>query len=255
MFNRSIPAEKIKFVCDQCSHKEIAECKLCPRLDGVMRPLLKGGWAHISCVHYNPHAEITKFAEGHDELRLCSSKDRSTCGSCFKNSFTLKKPGSKVFSNVKDGCSGAWTDLLATLRREYGLSHMCVRRMCAVHDCPDRKSKTLLVCGGQGRNCLRRVHVSCAQRPGSRWHLRLKEGQHNSLSGTEAAVEVLCHVCVTDSFLDVAAHPKPKYRVRCLARRPPGNRIHLRRRIDSCVCRRRAYQRLRRSQWQTNPPT
>lgn len=76
----------------------------------------------------------------------------------------------------------------------------------------------LIECGGltPGR-CLRQAHVTCAQRMGMGWHLKLHAGEY------QTGVEVLCERC-DDAFLDMSG-TKLKYKLHGEAERQAAERM------------------------------
>lgn len=170
-------ASNIPFKCDQCLvDPEVVVCKLCPRRTGLMRRLRSGGWAHPSCITYNPAINFGKQARSHNWTSLCPQN--SSCGLCFKDEYTVDVSRDK---------------------------RLALEPFCSVPDCPGPTSRYLLHCGGRGAMCRRNVHVSCAQQPGSGWHLKLHETDDGS------QVEVLCSQC-DDVYLDCSG-AKPRYKL------------------------------------------
>ena len=174
----------IEFTCEQCEAaaegvaRESMVCALCPVRTGLMRKLSSGGWVHPACILYNPRVTYPKEASGHQWTRLCSQQ--SGCALCFKNEFVVDAP---------------------KRNKKPGQLSVC----CSLPDCPAPSSSYLLECGGRGTMCMGHTHVSCAQRPGSGWHLKLHETDDSS------QVEVLCKAC-NDLYLDVSGS-KPKYKL------------------------------------------
>lgn len=83
---------------------------------------------------------------------------------------------------------------------------------CSSPSCPHPTHLSgLVLCGAGagGSGCKRATHISCAQRPGSGWHIILKEIDRDA-PDTAAPVEITCEDC-SDLFLDVSG-PKPIYK-------------------------------------------
>ena len=212
MFGRQA-VDSITFLCDVCEHlgpelitfgpgAPLAEpksgkaargarsvqpaCSLCPQRGGALRLQLDGTWAHVSCVLYG-RFDMSRAAAAHQTIRLCPRS--SGCEICLRNSF-------------RNGHCRA-LDVAKVKARGWRCSSPC---------CPDRTHTAgLVICGtGEGGpGCHRATHITCAQRPGSGWHMMLKDLDPDTTdAGT--AVEITCSAC-NDLFLDVTGR-KPVYR-------------------------------------------
>ena len=161
-------------------------CSLCSQSGGALRLQRNGSWVHVSCVLYG-RFEWSRSAPGHVSSRLCPRT--SGCEICLKDSFRDGVGRKGIMDQVK---ARSWR--------------------CFSPGCPDPKHTAgLVICGsGQGApGCMRATHVSCAQRPGSGWHMMLKEIDSSTPDGA-TALEITCAECA-DLFLDVSG-PKPFYR-------------------------------------------
>ena len=210
MFGRQA-VESLTFLCDVCLHlgpemvefgpggldrarcspaaktarRAHPECSLCPQRGGALRLQRDGSWAHVSCVLYG--AFEWKSQPGHSATRLCNRQSR--CENCLKHTFRSGITRQGVLAKVK-------------------ARNWC----CTVVGCPDRTQvRGLVICGAGagGPGCKHAAHVSCAQRPGSGWHIMLKEIDSSSSDGATVA-EITCEDC-SDLFLDVSG-PKPVYK-------------------------------------------
>ncbi len=189
LFGRKKNATSISFICDHCTHVTAghrpAQCSLCPFGDGILRPQLDGTWAHNACVLYNNALQFgRKNARQHAEQQyfgqLCTRK--SGCNACLKNKFELSDNGKHVRAAIR------------SMRCGMG------------GKCPNpTHTNGLVPCGGQGPKCQRAVHVSCAQRIDSGWHVRLIETEN------AAVAEVLCLAC-HDCWLETPSQSRPRWR-------------------------------------------
>lgn len=180
LFGRSA-AKNMRFTCDHCTHVQgrgtPAVCCLCARGDGMMRQRSDGEWAHISCLKFNNAIEFgggkrPSAAKRHNAERLCSRN--SGCHTCLMDQWSFSNRSKSIQKTIKQK---GWR---------------CTAAGCHNPQLIDG----LVLCGGQGEGCKNVVHISCAQRFNSGWHIKSLEADAESV-----VTEVLCASC-TDCFID-----------------------------------------------------